>query len=59
MERAKTSLDIRLILKQLNIPMEKYEQWNSADCDELVEPRPVSYPDAWNSTEPPLRRHKA
>ncbi|MCR8631365.1 hypothetical protein [Paenibacillus radicis (ex Xue et al. 2023)] len=59
MERTKTSLDIRLILKQLNIPIEKYEQWNRMDHTSKTEPLSLQYPDAWNSTEPSLRRQKA
>ncbi|NOU96480.1 hypothetical protein GC093_25155 [Paenibacillus sp. LMG 31456] len=59
MERTKTSLDIRLILKQLNIPIEKYEQWNHMDNNSKSEPLPLQYPDAWNSAESTLRRQKA
>jgi hypothetical protein len=31
MEEQKRNVDIRVILEQLNIPMEKFEQWNSRE----------------------------
>jgi hypothetical protein len=31
MEEQKRNVDIRVVLEQLNIPMEKFEQWNSRE----------------------------
>lgn len=59
MEQTKTSIDIRLILEQLNIPIEKYEQWNRANAAVNQDAPSISYPDAWNSAELMLRRQEA
>ncbi|MDF2959437.1 MAG: hypothetical protein K0S39_1172 [Paenibacillus sp.] len=59
MERKKKSLDIRLILKELNIPIEKYEEWMQIQQHTDTGPLSQQYLETWKSADSALRRQKA